>query len=77
MNENDGGNVLPAPLDWVESIAELQLPQVIDDRMQILMGRNNEGLLRGEERVELESLVELSEMMSVVRARALHLLRRG
>jgi hypothetical protein len=40
------------------------------------MDRNNEGLLAEVEREELESLVELSERLALVRAEALHLLGR-
>jgi hypothetical protein len=38
------------------------------------MDRNNEGELTERERAELESLVELSERLSLVRAQALRLL---
>ena len=40
------------------------------------MDRNNEGLLTEAERADLESLVELSERLSLVRAEALKLLGR-
>ena len=40
------------------------------------MDRNNEGMLTEAERSDLESLVELSERLSLVRAEALHLLGR-
>ena len=40
------------------------------------MDRNNEGLLTDTERADLESLVELSERLSLVRAEAIHLLGR-
>ena len=38
------------------------------------MDRNNEGLLQESEREELESLVELSERLSLVRGAALQIL---
>ncbi len=38
------------------------------------MDRNNEGLLQESEREELESLVELSEQLSLVRGAALQIL---
>ena len=41
------------------------------------MDRNNEGQLNAAERAELESLVDLSESMSLIRAKALHLLGRN
>jgi hypothetical protein len=68
--------VISAPLDWVESVSELRLPPSADRRLQRLMDRNTEGQLTAEERVDLESLVELSEKLSLVRAEALHLLER-
>ncbi len=40
------------------------------------MDRNNEGQLNLAEHAELETLVELSESMSLVRGEAIHLLRR-
>jgi hypothetical protein len=50
------------------------LPARADQRLQLLMDRNNEGLLTESERVDWESLVELSEQLSLVRAEALRLL---
>jgi hypothetical protein len=40
------------------------------------MDRNNEGKLDATEHAELETLVELSESLSLVRAEAIHLLGR-
>jgi hypothetical protein len=40
------------------------------------MDRNNHGQLNLTERAELETLVELSESLSIVRAAAIHLLGR-
>jgi hypothetical protein len=40
------------------------------------MDRNTEGRLTKAEKAELESLVEMSETISLVRAEALHLLGR-
>ena len=68
--------VVSAPIDWVESVSRLRLPAKADRRLQVLMGRNNEGALSALELAEMESLVELSETMSLVRAEALHLLGR-
>ena len=68
--------VIQAPVDLVEAIADLRFPPKSDRRLQALMDRNTEGRLTPAEREELEALVELSEMMSLVRARALHLLGR-
>ncbi len=68
--------VISAPVGWVESVSELRLPPKADRRLQELMDRNTEGQLTGDERADLESLAELSETLSLVRAEALHLLGR-
>ena len=69
-------STINAPLEWVEAVGNLRLPPKSDHRLQQLMDRNNEGLLTESERAELESLVELSEQISLLRAEALHLLGR-
>jgi hypothetical protein len=68
--------VIEAPLDLVEAVADLRFPPKADRRLQALMDRHNDGALTPAEREELESLVELSETMALVRTRALHLLGR-
>ena len=65
-----------APVEWVETVGRLRLPAKADVRLQQLMDRNNEGELTAAEREELESLAELSESLSLVRAEALLLLGR-
>jgi hypothetical protein len=65
-----------APLEFVESLAELRLPAKTDALLQCLMDRNTEGQLTAGEREELEALVELSERMTLLRAQALLLLGR-
>jgi hypothetical protein len=69
-------STIEAPLEWVETVGNLRLPPKANRRLQDLMDRNNEGLLSDVERSDLESLVELSERLSLVRAEALHLLGR-
>ena len=69
-------STIDAPLEWVETVGNLRLPPKTNQRLQELMDRNNEGLLSDAERLELESLVEMSERLSLVRAEALHLLGR-
>lgn len=54
----------------------LRLPEHTDRRLQELMDRNNEGQLSDQERADLAAFAELSEQLSLVRAEALHLLRR-
>ncbi len=59
-----------------EDVAALHLPAAADQRLQALMNRNNEGTLTPAEREELKNLVEASESMALLRARALQLLGR-
>ncbi len=66
--------VLQTPRELIESFAELRLPARLYARMQWLMDRNTEGQLQPQERDDLESLVELSETISLHRARALEAL---
>jgi hypothetical protein len=70
------GITVSAPVEWVESVSDLRLPPKANERLQQLMDQNTEGLLTETERTELETLVELSETLSLVRARALQLLGR-
>ena len=65
-----------APVEWIEFVSDLRLPPRADERLQHLMDRNTEGLLTESERAELETLVELGEQLSLVRAQALQLLGR-
>jgi hypothetical protein len=70
------GMTVAAPVEWIESVSDLRLPPKANVRLQQLMDRNTEGLLTETECTELETLVELSETLSLVRARALQLLGR-
>jgi hypothetical protein len=65
-----------APLEWVEEVAALRLPAKIDQRLRDLMDRNTDGALTPGEQEEIQALVELSEILALARARALHLLGR-
>ena len=67
-------STIAAPIDWVEAVGNLHFPAKTDRRLQELMDRNNEGGLQESEREELESLVELSEQLSLVRGAALQIL---
>lgn len=69
-------SVIQTPVDLVEAFAGFRLSPKMDQRLQELMDRNTNGLLTGPERTELEALVEMSESISLLRARALHLLGR-
>jgi hypothetical protein len=70
-------SVVEAPLEMVEAVAALRLPRKADERLQVLMDRNTEGLLRPEEKEELQAWVELSESIALVRADALQVLGRN
>jgi hypothetical protein len=70
------GATVAAPLEWVESLSDLRLPPRANKRLQQLMDRNTEGLLTDPEQAELEALVELSEILALVRAKAFQLLGR-
>ena len=66
--------MLETPRELVQSFADVRLPSKTDARLQQLMDRNTEGQLTPPEREELESLVELSETLSLLRARAIRVL---
>jgi hypothetical protein len=68
--------MMETPRELVQSIADMRLPIKMDTRLTHLLDRNNEGDLTLIEREELESLVELSETLSLLRARALQVLGR-
>ena len=67
-------SIVVAPLDWIESLGNLHFPSKADHRLPNLMDRNNEGLLGSGEREELAALAELSEELSLVRAKVLQIL---
>ncbi len=66
-----------APRTMVEAVANLRFPPRTDHRLRDLMDRNNNGCLMPTERGELNSLVELSETMALLRAEALLALGRS
>lgn len=66
--------VMTVPRDLLEAVADLRFPPSMDHRLQELMDKNTDGDLSEAERGELQALVELSEVIAPVRARALHLL---
>lgn len=69
--------VVEAPLELVESVAAMRFPPRTDDLIRRLMDRNTNGELTPAEREELEALVELSETIALVRAKALRALGRS
>lgn len=67
---------LAAPQSFIESVSHLRSPTRADSRLTVLMDRHNEGLLDQDEVAELESLVEVSETLSLLCAETLLVLGR-
>ena len=61
----------------LQDVASLKLPKPLDDQVQLLMDRNNEGLLGAHERMGQAELVEWIEKLSLVTAVARNLLGQG
>ena len=68
---------VPVPRELIESVAGMRFPAKTDERLTWLMDRNTDGRLTPTERGELESLVELSESIGLIRAQALRVLGRS
>lgn len=66
----------PDPLELAETVAALRLPPKTEQRLHELMDRNTNGLLTQTERADLEALVEMSENLSLLRAKAFLVLGR-
>jgi hypothetical protein len=59
--------VVEIPLE----LTRFQLPQAVDNRLQFLLDRQDEGTkLSEDERLEAEGLVELAEFLSLLRLRS-------
>ena len=63
-----------APVDLMEEVAHLCLPALADQQLQCLMDANTNGQLTDAQRQQLEELVDWSESISLIRARAWKLL---
>ncbi len=60
------------------SLEQFKLPEGVNDRLQELLTRQDQtGLLTTGERKEAEGLVELAEMLSLLRLRAQRIWREG
>jgi hypothetical protein len=70
------GDEMQPPRELLEELAALRLPAATDQRLQFLMDRNNNGALTENERQEMESVVAMSESISLLRAKALRILGR-
>lgn len=63
---------LPVALD------QFKLPEGVNDRLQELLSRQDQGIaLTASERKEAEGLVELAELLSLLRLRAQRISREG
>ena len=69
-------SVLQDLRELAEAVAALRLSPRMDRRLQELMDRNSNGQLTEIDRADLEALVEMSETISLLRAKALLLLGR-
>ena len=69
-------SIVEAPIDLIESVADLRFPPRAYARVRVLMVRNTNGLLSSDETAELEAWVEMSENLALVRAPALRVLGR-
>ena len=70
------GDEIEIPRQLMEDLVSWRFPPKTDKRLQDLMDLNNDGRLNASERAELESLVEMSESISLMRAKALRFLGR-
>jgi hypothetical protein len=78
MSEGKGlaMSAMQDPRELAEAVVALRLTPKADQRLQELMDRNTNGLLTDNEREELAALVEMSETISLLRAKALLFLGR-
>jgi bacterioferritin (cytochrome b1) len=74
--EEKSMSALQDPRELAEAVVALRLTPKADQRLQELMDRNTNGLLSPSEREELEALAEMSESISLLRAKAFVLLGR-
>lgn len=58
------------PIQFLEEMANFQLPGSTQERLDWLMDKNNEGLLEEDERQELWALVDLNERVSLLKGKA-------
>ena len=70
-------STITTAIEFVETVANFQFPSKVNQRLQELMDRNNDGKLCGSEVQELETLAELSTSFSRLKAQAFHLLERS
>jgi hypothetical protein len=69
-------SALPTVVNFVERVADMRFSPKLNEKIQSLMDRNNNGQLTPSERDDLAMLAALSEEISLYRAEALLLLGR-
>lgn len=58
-------------IELPDEMASLELPRGLDRRLQMLLTKQDEGIvLSDDERLEAEGLVDLSEMLSLLKLRS-------
>ncbi|MBI2920224.1 MAG: hypothetical protein HYY18_03960 [Planctomycetes bacterium] len=68
-------HTIEAPFEYIEELANLEIPAVTQGKLRDLMDRNTEGKLSEDERQNLQALVELSEQLALIRGQAKVLLK--
>ena len=64
-------NPISVPIDITGDLARLVLPEGVDRRLQLLLDKQDRGEpLSDDERAEAEGLVELADLLSLLRVRA-------
>jgi hypothetical protein len=71
-------HVVAVDLEMPDDLARFRLPPAVDARLQRLLDRQDRGqILSAEEREEAEGLVDLAELLTLLRLRAERAARRS
>ena len=63
-------SLIDVPLDLPDDLARLSLPEGVDRRLQSLLDKQDRGEpLTDDEQVEAEGLIDLSDLLSLLRLR--------
>ena len=69
---------MPEVIEILIELTQFQLPQVVQDRLNLLLDRQDEGYtLSLSERQEAEGLVELAEFLSLFSLRSTRVMKSG
>lgn len=58
-------------------VAEFRVAPVVQERIDILAGQANEGLITQDERVEYEAIINAADLITVLKLKARHNLNNG